>query len=272
MIKEYLEYQRRVRQLSNDTIAEYRKDLEYFEKWMKVAGTNWEEVDRQQLIEYQLYLDEQNLAPATQNKKTSALRCIFRYMEHEGIRKDNPARYLQSAKLGKALPRTCNMQDVARYLTQACLSRRDYEMHALTALLVTTGLRLQEALNIRRADINKEKREITVKGKGNKERKVYYTEHTANIINAYARGRKDYIFETRDQREVRLAMQETLGQTIKGVHPHMLRHTYATEMLERGVDIKTLSAILGHESVKTTERYARVKNESVKRAQAIELF
>ncbi len=253
-----MNYQKKVKNLSNGTIKTYHDDLQDFVTWAQAHNLTWRTTSKADIEAYQMSMAEAGLKPATRAKRTSTLRNIFRYMQHRGLRADNPAQYAQAPKIAKTMPEMAKMEDIRAYLAAPTTTRREEEMKALVALLVSTGLRIEEALNIKAWDINKEERSIKVTGKGSKDRKVFYTGTAAAYLNAYARGHRDYIFEHREQEEVRMTMIETTGKYIERAHPHMFRHTYATIMLARGCDIKILATLLGHESVKTTERYAKV--------------
>lgn len=264
MISEYLNYLSQVRNLSKHTIKAYHQDLMHFVEYAKRNQLRWSDITKQDLVDYQLELAYENLSPASRARMTSSLRQCLQYQVNMGYLKENPARYLQSPKQESRLPQTADMADIMAYLRTTPLSEPDRMLHALVALLADTGIRLQEALDIRRQDINKAEHSILIHGKGNKERKVYYSDMSAMHLNRYAAHHTDYIFIERDQKEIRYQMYAFVGQTIKGAHPHLFRHTYATEMLKRGCDINTLRKLMGHSSVKTTEIYAQVEDATAR--------
>lgn len=264
MISEYLNYLQQVRNLSKHTIKSYRQDLIHFTEYARRNSLTWSTITKQDLVDYQLEIANENLSPASRSRMTSSLRQCLQYAVNMGYLSENPARYLQSPKKEHRLPQTADMADIMAYLRTTPLSEPDRMLHALVALLTDTGIRLQEALDIRRKDINKDEHSILIHGKGNKERKVYYSDLSATHLNRYAKYHQDYIFEERDQKEIRYQMYAFVGQMIKGAHPHLFRHTYATEMLKRGCDINTLRKLMGHESVKTTEIYAQVEDETAR--------
>lgn len=264
MISEYLNYLQQVRNLSRNTVKAYGKDLQAFVEYGRENGITWSTCTKQDLVEYQLHLAELNLSPATRCRMVSAIRQCFQYALHQGYISENPARYLQSPKKDERLPQTAELSDIMSYLNTIPLSEPDRMLHALIALMTDTGVRLQEALDIRRADINKAERSILIHGKGTRERKVYYSDLSATHLNRYARYHTDYIFTERDQKTIRYQMYAFVGQRIKGAHPHLFRHTYATEMLKRGCDINTLRKLMGHKSVKTTEIYLSLQDADVR--------
>lgn len=266
MIERYLESLTKVRNLSQNSVRAYRQDLTDFARWASVRGLRWSNVTKEDAASWEMAMHDKGEKPATICRRVSALRSFYRWMVGQGWLQNNPIQYVQSPKKGETLPRVIDLEAISRFLANPSRTRSGAMMQAMVALMTATGIRLQEALDLRREDFDRKERSIRIKGKGNKERKVYYSQTTAIYLSAYAGKRKGYIFEVRDQREVRRMMSETLGAYSGRVHPHMLRHTFATAMLNNGCDIKSLSQILGHESVKTTERYARVAQANLAEA------
>lgn len=256
MIQEYLNYQEKRKGLSANTLTAYRKDLHKWVTWAQKNGLRWSTTTKQDLDAWLTDMHDRSINASTINRCISSVRGLFTWAHHEGILKDNPARYLQAHRKRETLPQVVKVDDIETYLSKPCKSHDSAIGHALIALLRDTGLRLQEAIDLKLADFDTTEQSITVRsGKGSKERKVFYThrtvEHCVRIAGRYA----PYLLPRWEQRDYRQVVARELG-----THPHALRHTFATNLLNNGADLKVVSHLLGHASVKTTERYAKVTN------------
>lgn len=266
MITEFLTYKKKIQNVADGTVTEYGKNLRAFATWVNInhPGTTWTSVTKQLIEAHMIALHDAKLKPRTITLRLAAIRSLYNWMITQGMMKNNPARYIQTPKAGSTLPQTCAIDALSKYMAKAATSQETKEVQALIAILVETGMRLQEALDVRPSDINKTEMSIVVNGKGNKQRKVYYGEMTRQKMNALAatvntaKG-----FFQHDQRWYRETMSEEMKGTINYIHPHMLRHTYATQLLTAGAQLKYVSELLGHESVKTTERYTHAVNNEV---------
>lgn len=271
MITEFLTYKKKVQNCSDGTIREYQKNLTAFVAWMKAnrPGKGWSSVERQDIEAHMMSMCDEKMKPRTIQLRVASLRSFFNWLIVEGKMKMSPAKYISMPKAGTQLPQTVKVEDLGKYMQKEATTMRTVEIQALTALLVETGIRIQEALDIRPKDINKKDMSITISGKGNKQRVVYYGAMTRQKMNALAKlvNIRDGFFQ-KQQREYREAMSAEFRGNIEYIHPHMLRHTFATTMLRNGTPLKYLSELMGHESSTTTERYTHaIDNELRLRAQ-----
>lgn len=255
MINEYLNYQLKRKGLSENTLTVYRKDLQKFVSWASPKGLRWSIITKHDLDAWLIELHEEGLKPTSINRAISSVRGLFTWAHHEEILPSNPARYLQSEKMVELLPKGITTSIIDSYLESESNSHDAIIMHALAALLRDTGLRLQEAIDLKMEDFNTTEHSIIVRGKGRKERKVFYTDRTIKHCIKIAGTYAPYLLPQWEQIEYRKIMARELH-----THPHALRHTFATNLLNNGADIKVVSHLLGHASVKTTERYAKVSN------------
>lgn len=257
MIKEFVNYQKRVRGLADRTCSEYAKELYSFVHWARQRGLTWRTITKQDIDAHTAEMHDLGLKPASIKKRVSAIRCLYRWAQHENLVETNPAQWAQTPKLSESLPKAADLRQIDMYLQTPPTNENEKTMHCAVALMLETGVRLSELLTMRRADFDKRTHSIRVHGKGGKERLVYYGRRSAFALNQWRKGADDLLFKGWTGENIRWEMYRQLGVYCKGVHPHQLRHTFATAMLRQGMDLKTLSVLLGHSHVTTTEIYAK---------------
>lgn len=254
MIREFIKYQNNVRGLSPRTLEEYEKNLKQFVTWAQPRGLRWSTICKQDIDSWTMEMTSSGIKAATVKQRISTLRTMFAWMEHEGMRADNPARYCQTPKIAEKLPSAADMDAIDAYLGTPSVTKEERDVKMLTAIICETGCRLSEALKMRKSDF--QQCGIRIKGKGGLERIVFYGHRTRNAIRAAA-PTGDELFEGWSDVSIRYAMYRTLGTVIPSVHPHMLRHTFAMQALNNGIAINEVSQLLGHKHITTTQIYAR---------------
>lgn len=266
MIQEFQTYLLAIKGYSTHTAKAYRKDLKAFATWVKETrdGGRWSTITRADIDEYIKYMYNQHKAPATISRHLSSINALYKYAIRQGWMTENPARYESRPKLAKRQPNTIPLNDIVRAMVSSTPA-----VAAMLATLSNTGIRIQEMLNIHVSDINQERRTIRIHGKGAKDRTVYITGTLATMLHDLGVGRTGRIFEGFDQRTARHAIWTALQQA--GSHaeqqsPHAIRHTYATEAAAHGANVTTLAAILGHEDIRTTQKYIDMAQIDVKEA------
>lgn len=263
IIIEFTSYLVTNRGLSEGTAREYRKDLRETQTWM-VANANiqrWSDVTKETIEDYVAAMTVAGLKPATISRRISCLRTFYQYAWQKGLQKENPAKYVSTPKVGESVPRTIAQSEI-----QAAIS--DTSIDVMTRVMITvmaeTGMRISELRNIKAWDINLDLRTIRVHGKGKKERTVYYGEGTAETFRHLHVPGETVIFPLSDieaRSRIFWALRKHTGA--ERCSSHTLRHTWATSMLNAGADLKTIGTIMGHASVATTERYAKVAGVKV---------
>lgn len=262
MIQEYLTYLEKNLNYSENTIRAYSNDLQGFAKYAKTMGWRWSTLTKQQIDQYVASLHD-HYEPKTINRRISSLRSMLQWAMRNSYLPQNPARFVQSQKLASTLPETADREALISYLGTPATSEQSEIIHALIALLLDTGIRLQEAIDIRCEDINVNQRSITIHGKGNKQRIVYFTDRTIEHNIRTANRRKGYLLPIENQQTLRYMMYDEL-RGITHTHPHAIRHLWATDLIANGASLQAVSALMGHQSVKTTERYTHIANNWVK--------
>ena len=258
MIQEFLNYQATNKGLSTLTLEGYAKDLKVFVKYAQAHGLRWSTIDREDIDNYVREEVERGMKPRTIKKRVEVVRLLFTYANHKGLLTDNPARYTQVPKVGEELPKAADDEQLITYLSRPATTRQGYIIHAIVALILETGMRIGEITSMRGEDIDTNNRAILVHGKGSKERYVYYSRLSEEYVKAMS-YRKGLIF-TDTQINYRYMMYAELP----GIHPHAIRHTFAVNQLNRGMDLKTLSTLMGHKHVQTTEIYTHMLTDNVR--------
>jgi integrase/recombinase XerD len=254
------------------TIAAYRADLDDFAAFLGKSAV--EGADAEALRRYLARLDDAGMAPRTAARRLSALRQFHQFLFAEGIRADDPTSALDSPRLGRPLPKVLSEEEV-KALIDAVAGRNEPErlrLLCLLELLYGAGLRVSELAALPLAAATRDARFLVVRGKGGKERLVPLSPPARAALAAWkeARGetRSRYLFPSRGK-EGHLTRQRCF-QLLKGLaveagidprrlSPHVLRHAFATHLLDGGADLRSVQAMLGHADVATTQIYTHVQ-------------
>ena len=287
-IEDFLTYLATVRSYSEHTVAAYRRDLkqfygfscEYFDK----SPVELHEVDKVTLRHFLGMLTDTKYSARSAGRKLAALKSFFKYCLRRSWIEKNPAYFVKSPKIPKKLP-TVLSTDQTRRLFQLIdvhdfISARDA---AILELFYASGIRLSELVNLQLKDIQFNNNLISVLGKGNKQRLLPLGEMSKDALILYLHhyerefgkpGRQDPLFLSREGerisvRNVRLRVEKYLRQISDGAKknsPHVLRHSFATHLLNEGADLESVRMMLGHESLSTTQVYTHVKMDRLKDA------
>jgi integrase/recombinase XerD len=260
--------------LAPRTVDAYRRDLADFSAWL---GASPADASPEQLASYLAQLRADGLAATTIARRVAALRSFFRHQVLLGARPDNPASELELPRRRRALPKTLSPGEVERLIDAAAgTTPRSLRDRALVELLYGAGLRVSEAVGLERAAVDLEGRLVRTIGKGSKERVVPIGREAVEALRRYlARGRP--FLDKRHRPEVFLNAQGgaltragaflilrrlagAAGLEPERVHPHLLRHSFATHLLEGGADLRSVQEMLGHADLTTTELYTHVSD------------
>jgi len=283
LIERYLSLLRIEGGLATNTLEAYRRDLEKLGAYLAAEGCDDPvRATRQTLFGFLGDLKRQRLSPASVTRCMAAVRGLYRFLRHEGLVHDDPARELSAPRPWARLPKTLTQGEVTRLLEQPTTTKpEDVRDAAMLELLYATGLRVSELVQLELGQVNLAVGYVLVTGKGSKQRVVPMGEPARRKLSAYldtarlplVKGRTcRYLFLTR--RGGRLTRQgfwkllraraRRAGIT-KPLSPHMLRHSFATHLLDHGADLRSVQAMLGHASIATTQIYTHVERERLKR-------
>jgi integrase/recombinase XerD len=277
----FIEYVRNECHLADNTVAAYRRDLRRFYEWL--AGRVVSALSIQDLSDYAAWLHQQKLAPATIARHLVTLKVFFRYLQLEGVLRDNLAELLGSQKLWERVPGVLSPQMIDKLLTAPHKSeplwRRD---RALLELLYATGARASEASSMRMEDLHLKEKYCLCRGKGDKQRLVPLGQRAIDAISAYLKDERPLLVAKRSSPPAWLLLssrggplrRERIWELLKkhaaragapeAMSPHWLRHSFATHMLAGGADLRHVQEMLGHASIATTQVYTHVDPSRLK--------
>ena len=271
----YLDYIREVRQLSPHTLSNYQRDLDAFVQWSDSRGiTQAGKVQEADIRQWVSHLHRRGLAGSSIQRSLSATRSLFNFLGRENGYPRNPAASVQAPRKPRKLPKTMDADQVDQYLNfnqDSPLASRDC---AIAELFYSSGLRLAELVAVNLQDIDHQARLITVTGKGNKTRTVPVggaalgaieqwlqqrppiaaDPDSANALFTSLRGKRISVRNIQD----RIKLQGRKSGMSQDVHPHMLRHSFASHMLESSGDLRAVQELLGHANIATTQIYTHL--------------
>jgi integrase/recombinase XerD len=260
--------------LAPRTVDAYRRDLVALTAFL---GHGPAAATKDELERYLAELRAQGLAATTIARRTAALRSFYRHQVLLGARSDNPAAELELPRRRRTLPRTLSAGEAMRLIEAATgTTPRSLRDRALVELLYGGGLRISETVGLEKGSVDLDNRLVRVLGKGRKERIVPLARETAESLRRYlAHGRP--FLDTRHRPELFLnarggaltragaflllrQLAERAGLEPERIHPHLLRHSFATHLLEGGADLRSVQEMLGHADLATTELYTHVSD------------
>ncbi|HTY60207.1 MAG TPA: tyrosine recombinase XerC [Bacteroidota bacterium] len=288
-ISAFLRYLRDARNYSPHTVAAYACDLqEFLAFWesefpgrVMTAGG----VDRRAIRRFLAWLHDGNFASRSIARKLACLKSFFRYLRKMHVVESNPATTVLAPKLERRLPRTLDERSVARLMEQPNRANTEGARDAaLLEILYSTGIRLSELIALRVADIDFSGGTIKVTGKGSKQRIIPFGAKARAALQAYLEVRPDLsrrgpglpnaFLSVRGKpmspKGVNRLMNRYIGMVseIEKRSPHVLRHTFATHLLNRGADLRAVKELLGHESLSTTQMYTHVSVDHLRKVYA----
>ncbi len=255
---------------AKNTLLAYRADLEDFAR----SVTHVAQAAPDELRTYLRSLAEIGLSPRTQARRLSALRQFHVFLLREGVRTDDPTRLLDAPRIGQSLPKYLSETEVDLLLEAARAHPRGELMHAALEILYATGLRVSELLGLQRQALANDAELLLIRGKGGKERIVPLSNAAKQAAATHAQPHGKWLFPGRNPAQALtrqgfalLLKQVALaaGLDPDRISPHVLRHSFASHMLARGADLRSLQMLLGHADIATTQIYTHVLAERLQR-------
>lgn len=277
-LEEYLKYLRYQKNYSQETIDSYEEDLVEFFEFIDNLDVDVLKVKYEDIRDYLKYLDEKKNKATTVSRKLSSLRGFYKFLINNDYIKNNPFSLIKTPRKEKKLPRFFYYNELEEMFNSIDISNALGQRNRLILeVLYASGVRVSELVNIKLKDINDE--EIKVLGKGNKERITRIGDYAREILDLYlSDGYKklntknsEYLFLNKDgnrltTRGIRYILDQIIKNTNvnKKISPHMLRHSFATHLLNEGCDILSVQELLGHESLTATAIYTHVTTDRLK--------
>ncbi|HOZ53717.1 MAG TPA: tyrosine recombinase XerC [Bacilli bacterium] len=284
VINEYISNIKEIKKYSNYTILNYKHDILDFYNFINNNKVSFKAVNYSLIKKYLMILYDQKLSRNTVARRLSSLRSFYKYLLNNNYVKTNPFKLVSSPKKEKRLPKYLGineLEDIFRSIdTTTSLGQRD---SVILEILYATGIRCGELVDIRLKDIDYNKKEIKVMGKGKKERIVEFGDYCLNAINLFIKDGREKLLDKHNVSNHEYLIINEKGKQIttrgvakvidkiidkasisKHITPHMLRHTFATHLLNEGCDLLTVQELLGHESLESTAIYTHVSNEHLR--------
>lgn len=286
MIDQFLDYLRYERRRSPRTVDRYGEVLKYYTDYLEERGDglSWLSADADVIRDWMEVMIDKKIKPATVNMRLSALRSFYRFALREGAVDVNPAAKVNGPKKEKALPQFVKASEMDRLLDANCQEDDFKSLRARTLIIILyeTGMRRAEIVGLNDADIDFGQGQLKVTGKRDKQRIIPFGEEVAESLHRYISARDNEVQRTSDALFVdnhgnRLTFEQlykivtrelSAVTTMKKRSPHVLRHSFATAMLNNGAGIESVRQLLGHESLATTEIYTHTTFEQLKEAYA----
>ena len=259
--------------LSKNTVSSYENDISSFLSWLNNKQINYQQVSGNNINEFISKLFNSGLKSSSINRKISSIKHFYLFLSKKKIIKYSPADEIETPKQEKYLPVSMSEDEVERLLSSPnpnqIIERRD---KAMIEILYATGMRISELVNLKLTDVDFNRSVLKVFGKGSKERLVPYGEKAAEALDIYLRDRKrsdskNVFLSNRGSQITRGAFWQRIKIYIKrenlksSISPHTLRHAFATHLLNRGADLRSVQILLGHSDLSTTQIYTHIAKQ-----------
>lgn len=283
-LAEFLIHVKIERDLAENSIKSYQRDIQTYIEFLEEQGINdWNKIDRYDIILFLQQLKEQGKSDNSIIRMTSSLRQYHQFIRQEKITENDPMQYVQTPKKAEVLPKVLSLSEVERLLetpdVETFIGLRD---RAILEVMYASGLRISELVHLRLDELHLTMGFIQTVGKGNKERIIPIGDEAKNWLNEYledcrpvfaSKAVEDspYVFlNTRGRGLTRQGVWKNLKQIVQkagikqNVTPHMLRHSFATHLLENGADLRIVQELLGHSDISTTQIYTHITKARMK--------
>jgi len=282
IVRSYVRYLKLQRNMSGNTLDAYQRDLQKLLDYLAHEDKDVFEVKLEDLENFSAGLHDIGIGARSQCRILSGVRSFFRFLQLDGYREDDPTELLESPQIGDHLPEVLSPEEID--LLEARIDLSKWEGHrnrAIIEVLFSCGLRVSELVNLKLSNLYLDEEFIRVFGKGSKERLVPISEKAIKELGYWfddrchmqiKPGEEDYVFLNRRGAHLTRVMilimikrQAEAAGIRKTISPHTLRHSFATALLEGGADLRVIQALLGHESIGTTEIYTHIDTSTLRR-------
>lgn len=279
-ILDYIDYISYEKGLSDNTRISYKMDLMAYKTFLNKKGINsWNKVKQADIQDYLMYLSKMQDSTSTVARKLTTIKNLHKFLYKEKRIDKDVSENIERPKLKKALPDVMSVEEVALLLDIKTNTLFDYRNKAMLELLYATGIRVSELIHLSIHSVDLENCIIRLIGKGGKERIIPIGEYTMVYLKEYLEKRNqllkqnncEALFLNNHGKEMtRQGFFKNLKKILKekglneNIHPHTLRHSFATHLLNYGADLRSIQMLLGHSDIKTTKIYTHISREKIK--------
>ena len=277
-MNDYLRYLKVSCNQSENTLLAYENDLNKFDAYLQEKKISFQCITKDEILHYLKYLDQMDYKNTSIARHITVLRSFYAYLVENGILDSNIFLRVKNPRIKRKLPNTLNLEELKKLLDFSdAKTPRELEERVIFELLYATGMRVSELSNIRLSDIDLKEKSIVTLGKGSKERIVYFGDYALIALKDYLEVRSEFhpketflLLNTKGERLKRASIEAIVSKRVQRIalhhhiSPHTLRHTFATNMLETGSDIRTVQELLGHSSLSTTQIYTHLSSDYLK--------
>lgn len=281
IVKSYTRYLKLERNYSPNTLAAYQNDLSWLLSFCEQQEMNPLDMQLEDLQHFAVQLHEHQIGPTSQARILSGIRSFYKYLLLSGEIEQDPTELLESPHLGERLPEVLSTDEIDQIQKSIDLSKPEGQRNkTIIEVLFSCGLRVSELVNLKLSNLYLEEGFVRVMGKGSKERLVPISSKAIRELKYWfvdrnlmkiQQGEEDYVFLNRRGKHltrtmilIMLKRQAVSAGITKTISPHTLRHSFATELLKGGADLRAIQAMLGHESIGTTELYMHIDTTTLR--------
>jgi integrase/recombinase XerD len=281
-IASFLDYLSVERGLAKNTIMAYREDLAAYAAFLSKKGiTSVSATAKNDIINFMLSQKDSGIGASSIARRLAAIRMFYRFLVRERVLKDDPTSLIDSPRLWKKIPETLSVNEVDALLAQPAIrTRQGIRDKAILETLYATGMRVSEAVNLRTDDLNLDVGFLRCIGKGNKERVIPMGKKAIGAISKYMASVRPALLKNKKSECLFISRlgskisRQSLWKLIKRyakearikkpMKPHILRHSFATHLLEHGADLRSVQEMLGHSNIATTQIYTHINKDRLK--------
>ncbi len=282
LIETFLSYLSVERGLSRNTIVSYKEDLNFYMNFLESHAVNvLSKSSKDDIINFMLSQKDKGLSSSSVARRLAAIKTFYRFLGREKILKDDPTTLIDSPKLWKKIPETLSVNEVEKLISQPNIrDKQGLRDRAILETMYATGMRVSEAVNLKKDNVNMDIGFLRCVGKGNKERVIPLGKKAIGVIQKYLKFSRPRLLKNKEceclfvSRFGKKISRQSFWKIIKkysreagikkSIKPHILRHSFATHLLERGADLRSVQEMLGHSNISTTQIYTHVSKDRLK--------
>jgi len=272
-LRSFLNYLLVDKGLSNNTVKAYEADISSFFQWLDNEDLKYKNLQEDHINQYISFLFQRKMRSSSVNRKISSIKSFYIFLVKRNFVKNSPLNDLVTPKQEKYLPESMSEAEVDKLLNSPDVSNKiENRDKAMIEMLYATGMRISELVNLKMTDVDMKRCVVKVFGKGSKERLVPFGETALDSLRSYLNEReqsssKEIFLSNRGKKMTRVAFWQRvkvylIRENLKNsISPHTLRHAFATHLLNRGADLRSVQLLLGHSDLSTTQIYTHIAKQ-----------